>query len=179
MPRITVPLYADEDYENIVDARRKLEQAKSAERLAQSGGTARAGDDNETVAETRAEYEAVVAAAAERAEMWVLHSIGHVEFRDMLRDHAPRKVTDAEGVEAIHPEDAAFGVNTETFGKVLLEYVDPDDDEIRTIVEPEFATDKDRRRRLKRLSAGEFDTLWTRAWGLNVSAVRDPKHEAP
>lgn len=185
MPRTTVPIYRDDDFEKIADCRRKLENAKAEARIIEA--TTRAGDgDPEAVEDARRLYQEALSEAAERAEMWELESIGNVEFRALLKAHPPRmvtvKTTNADGVESeseqVDPEDALFGVNTETFGRALVEFVDDDDDDIRTVVEPVFENDRERRRRLKRLSEGELNTLWVKAFSLNRAMVRDPKAEA-
>lgn len=172
----TVLIYDGDDFERLAELRRQVALAESAERTAEAAGTARAGDDaSSEVQERRDAFDAFVEEAATRAEEWVLHPIGWQEFRDLLAEHPPRKEVDDDGAEQVIEEDAPFGVNTETFPKALLTFVDEDDDEIRTIGKPEFATDKERARRLKRLSEGEFETLWVRAWGLNRGVIADPK----
>lgn len=192
---LTVPIYDGDDFEQITDLHRQVEIAKRNEaaaraRVAESDEDPRAGDADgsqelrDAIAEVKtrqAAYEAFVREAADRAEMWVLNPIGHEEYRALLKAHPPRVTTntgeDGETTETVEPEDAAFGVNTETFPKALLMFVDPEDDEIRTIAEPVFASEADRRRRVKRLSAGEFDTLWIRATSLNSGLIADPKAE--
>lgn len=180
---ITVPLYDGDDFERITELRRAVSIAERHAVEAKASGTARAGDDDGDVQAAKDEYDEFVAGASERAEMWVLRPIGHEEYRELLKDHAPRKVkVNVTGddnvereVEQTDPEDAIFGVNVETFGRALLLFVDPDDDEIRTIAEPVFASEAERRKRLKKLSVGEFDTLWVRAKVLNEGGVVDPK----
>lgn len=180
---VTVPLYDGDDFEEITDLRRAVVVAERQAAEARSDGTARAGDDDADVQAAKDAFDAFVVEAAERAEMWVLTPIGHGEYRELLREHAPRKVTVKStgddgverDVEETHPEDVMFGVNVDTFGRALLSFVDPDDDEVRTVAEPVFASEADRRRRLKRLSAGEFDTLWIRAKSLNEGLIQDPK----
>lgn len=179
----TVPLYDGDDFERITELRRAVNIAESRAREAQANGAARAGDDGADVQAAKDAFDAFVVEAAERAEFWVLQAIGHEEYRDLLRKHPPRKVTvkvpgedgTEREVEQDHPEDAPFGVNTETFGKALLLFVDPEDDEIRTIAEPEFPSEAARRKRFKRLSSGQFDTLWVKAKVLNESGVVNPK----
>lgn len=193
---LTVPIYDGDDFEQITDLHRQVEIAKRHEaaarlRVAEGGGEdLRAGDDDgsqelrDAQAEVKARkdaYEAFVREAADRAEMWVLNPIGHEEYRALLKAHPPRTTKrvgdDGNEVEDVNVEDSAFGVNTDTFPKALLMFVDPDDDEIRTIAEPVFASEAERRRRVKRLSAGEFDTLWIRATSLNSGLIADPKAE--
>ena len=116
--------------------------------------------------------------ASDRAELWVLNAIGHEEFRKLLADHPPRKVTktDDEGKdhEVTHPDDAGFEVNTETFPKALLLFVDPEDEDVRTIHEP-FESIQALRKRVKRLAVGEFESMWVTAHMLNNGPVADPK----
>lgn len=159
----SVVLYHGGDIERIAELHRAVERA---ERVAEAeADVARAGDDS-PAAEAKEAYAAFVAEAAERAEVWTLEAIGHEEFRQLLTDHPPRR----EGDE-VNAGDAMFGVNTQTFPKALLLFVDPEDDEIRTVTDPA----DDLAKRLKRLSAGEFDTLWVRAFMLNTAGVADPK----
>ena len=192
MPKATIPIYADDDFERLAELRREVSiaernlEAARAEAEESAGTPVRVGDDEtDRVAEARVAlqaaqdaYDAFVDEAAERAEMWVLKPIGHEAFRDLLRTHPPRKVTEGEGDEAKqvdHPDDAGWGVNTETFGKALLLFVDPDDDEVRTVVEPAFDTEAALRKRVKRLSAGEFATMWATAMHANSGVVADPR----
>ena len=183
MPRkTTIPIYDGDDFERLSELRREVE---IAERKAASLSDAprRFGDlpaaSSDEVQAAKDAYDAFVDEAAERAEMWVLHPIGHAEFRQLLKDHPPRKVpeadTDGKSHEVTHPEDAGWEFNVETFPKALLEFIDPDDDDIRTVVEPKFDTVAALRKRLKRLSVGEYDSIWAAAYMLNNGAVADPK----
>lgn len=195
--KTTVPIYHGDDFERMAELRReidiaerKLEAAKTE--AEESPVNLRVGDEDNRVAEAkellaaaRAEFSSFVDEAAERADNWVLQPIGHEEFRELLKAHPPRKVTetDDEGIEheVTHPDDAGWAlvlqgaeVNTEAFPKALLTFVDPEDDEIRTVVEP-FDSVIALRKRVKRLTAGEFDTMWVRAYLLNTGGVADPK----
>lgn len=173
MPRITVPIFADGDQERLSELKRAVAVAERYA-AANAGGSARLGDEAPSGVETaRAEYDAYLDEAAERADEWVLETIGHAEFRTLLRDHPPRKTKDDDGSEIDHPDDD-IGFNTETFGKALLLFVDPEDDDIRTVVKPELDPDA-LRKRVKRLSEGQFETLWINAYQLNKAGVTDPK----
>ena len=187
--RTTVPLYDGDDFERMAELRREVEiaerQVAAAQVNAESGAPARLGDDTESVAkakdrleEKRATFTAFVDEASERAEMWVLEAIGHEEFRQLLKDHPPRmiKVTDDDGKEheVIHGEDAMWKVNTETYPKALLTFVDPEDDEIRTVAAP-FESVQALRKRIRRLSEGEFASMWIAAHALNRGMAADPK----
>ena len=190
MPRkAPIPIYDGDDFERMAELRREVDIAerkydRAREDAEASASAARLGDDDTAVAEAKAKYEeaqqafsAFVDEAAERAETWVLHPIGHEEFRALLRDHPPRKVTetvDGKEVETTHPDDLGFDVNTETYPKALMLFVDPEDEEIRTVHEP-FESVAALRKRIKRLSAGEFDSMWIAAHMLNNGAVADPK----
>lgn len=164
----SVVLYHGDDIERIAELRRTAERAS---RLAQAEG-ARAGDGDDS-SEAWAEYREFIAEASERAEVWRLETIGNAEFRALLREHPPRMAPGDEG-EVVDDDDAQFGVNIDTFGKALLTFVDPEDPEIRTIAEP-ASEPVELARRLKRLSVGEFDELWVRAFMLNTAGVADPK----
>lgn len=194
--KATVPIYHGDDFERMAERRREIEIAErkleDAKRKAAEGGSAlRLGDDDTSVADAEAAVEAARVAfsefvdeAAERADTWVLRPIGFEEFRELLKAHPPRKVTetdeDGKKHEVTHPDDAAWAmviqseVNTETYPKALLSFVDPEDDEIRTVEEP-FETVATLRKRIKRLTEGEFNTMWIRAHLLNTGAAADPK----
>ena len=185
--KISIPLYDGDDFDRLSELRREIDIAeRKAELPFLPGSPRRLGDlGDETVARAevkraKAAFSEAVDEAAGRAETWVLEAIGHEEFRDLLAAHPPRKVTetvDGEDREVTHPDDAGWEVNTQTFPRALLEFVDPEDDEIRTVAEP--ALDPVAlRRRIKRLSAGEFDTLWVAAHELNAGRVADPKASA-
>lgn len=179
--RNTITIYADGDLEMLGELRRnvavaevELEEAKTA------AGSRRLGDDYDEerakIDAAKAAYDAALDAAAERAESWTVDHIGHGEFRDLVRAHPPRKVDVEEPVEGgpkrvTHEDDEGFGVNMETFPKALLLYVDPEDPEIRTIVEPA----ENVARKVKRLSVGQFETLFAAAWQANMGGVLDPK----
>lgn len=188
--KATIPIYHGDDFERMAELRREVDIAErkldEAKRDAEESTSAlRLGDDDNAVEQAkerlsaaRDRFSGFVDEAAERAENWVLRPIGHEEFRQLLKDHPPRKVTetgdDGKERETTHSADAGWDVNTETYPKALLTFVDPDDDSIRTVEEP-FESVAALRKRIKRLSAGEFDTMWIRAHMLNNGAVADPK----
>lgn len=194
MAKATIPLYHDDDFERLADLRREVsiaERVLAQERLnaaEDSIGSARAGDAEpdrvreakEALDAKKAAYGAFVDEASGRAEMWSLKPIGHEEFRKLLKDHPPRKVFEGEGddrKEVDHPDDEDWEVNTETFPKALLLFVDPEDDEVRTVVEPKFDSEALLRRRVKRLSEGEFQSLWVTAYFANKGGAGDPKSD--
>jgi hypothetical protein len=176
MPRKTITIYDSDDFERLGELRTEV---SIAEREALSAKTpARFGDDiPDAVRLAKDAYDAFVDEAAARADAWELHSIGHEAWRDLVAAHPPRKVKteDDPPKEVDHPEDAPFGVDTETFGKALLTFVDPDDDEHRTIAKIGDMVPTDLAKRLRRLSVGQFDTLWVTAFYLNTGGVADPK----
>jgi len=194
MPRkTTILIYDGDDMERLADLRREVDIAeryvdnlKTRLEDVASQSPRRLGDDappaserveeaEQKAQEARDAYDAFVDEAAERAEEWEIHAIGHEDFRKLLRDHPPRKVPkeDGEG-EVTHSDDEVFDVNTETFPKALLGFVDSDDEDHRTVHEP-FGSVGVLQKRLRRLSAGEFDSLWVTAYSLNNGAIGDPK----
>lgn len=192
MAKATIPIYHNDDFErlaelriNLAIAERRYETAKAEAAMSQGSALRMGDDDPDDVAEKhealeseRRAFNAFVDEATERAEMWVLQPIGHEEFRDLLKAHPPRKIMSGEGDEAkevTHPDDEGWEINSETFPKALLLFVDPDDDELRTVVEPEFDTEAALRKRVKRLSEGEFTSMWTTAYAANKGGVRDLK----
>ncbi|HEY9353409.1 MAG TPA: hypothetical protein VIP28_09175 [Nocardioides sp.] len=203
MPKVTIPILADGDEETLRDLRRALAIAKRNAKT-NAGVPQRGGDPapDEEVEAAKVAHDEFLDVAAERAEGWTLETIGHHEFRELLKQHPARTVTrtneDGTTEEVVEPEDEGFGVNTETFPRALLLFVDPDDPEIRTIAaldidgedivgEIEVAQHDDQgkptaykhgvkvTRRVKRLSAGHFQSLWTSAMSLNELGVGDPK----
>lgn len=186
MPKYTVPIFVDGDQERLSELQRAVVHAERRSK-ASASAVLRGGDasPDEEVEAAQAAYDEFLDEAAERAEAWVLESIGHEEFRDLLKRFPARMVTevaeDGTTRDVTDPDDAPWGVNTETFPKELLLYVDPEDPEIRTVAELKInkrniAGNADAmRKRVKRLSEGQFDALWTNAFVLNKAGVKDPK----
>lgn len=197
MPRLTVPIYADGDRERLRELKAAVDvaerNANEARKEAAKGVSLRGGDPvpteglDEAVKAAEVAYDAFLDEAAERAEGWVLDHIGFREFRELLKAHPPRTTTevaeDGSTKEIVEPIDKAFGVNVEEFPYELLLFVDKDDPDIRTVVElkqgkTNIARDTEKlRKRVKRLSEGQFDDLWQRAYWLNKAGVNDPKLE--
>ncbi len=194
MPRkTTILIYDGDDMERLADLRREVDIAeryvdnlKTRLEDVASQSPRRLGDDappaserveeaEQKAQEARDAYDAFVDEAAERADEWVIGAIGHEEYRQLLKDHPPRKVSGEDGKDITHPDDTGWDLNSETFPKALLTFVDPDDDEVRTVLEPACDSIAALKKRIKRLSAGEFDSLWVAAWSLNNGAIADPK----
>lgn len=196
----TVLIYHGDDLERLAELRR---EAEVAERIAQQAidaaelrgsGNLRGGDAdpvaearkafNATVPPKRDAYDAFVAEASGRALEVTLQMIGKRRFKELVLAHPPRMVTKEEPVEggepktveAVHEDDAMFGVNTETLPTALLAYVDPRDTAVRTITAPEFHGAAQVEEFLDdELSEGDFDKLWVAAFLLNRTAGADPK----
>lgn len=189
MPQATIPILTPADQEHLSHLKRAVQVAQRNAKQ-NSGVPLRGGDadPNEELEAAKAAYNEYLDEAEERAEKWVLETIGHEEYRELLKDHPPRKVTeqadDGTVTEVDHPDDKDWGVNTETFPKKLLLYVDEEDAEIRTIADLKdddgnnIAADLAKiQRRVKRLSMGQFETLWVNAVTLNGVGVTDPKSD--
>ncbi len=202
MPKATIPIYHDDDFERMAELRMEVSIAERRVKAAREdaeesvGSNRREGDDEPDAVQEAKDalhaaqevFNAFVDEAEPRAEMWVLKPIGHEDFRDLLVAHPPRKVKvkvkapteddpDREiEREETHPADGEpFNVNTETFPKALLLFIDPDDDEHRTIVGPKFDTEAAFRKRVKRLSKGQFESMWMTAFMANEGGAADPK----
>lgn len=202
MPRTTITIYADDDFEVIADAKRRVRIAERKLDLAELEAQEptedpRVGDDvpdvsaaiqaaRNEVQRLRDEFDACVDRASARAEAWELQHIGFEDWAKLLGEHPARTVTEGEGDEArevTHPDDDAWAralntapFNTETFGRALLLFVDTDDPDNRTVkalgdADPGTVLAK----RVKRLSRGQYETLWTAAHQLNTGGVADPK----
>jgi hypothetical protein len=183
------------------------ERDDAKEALAAHDATAREGDDEAassaalaatekaTTAEAEleqreAEYDAFVDEAAERAVTVELHAIGRDPFRDMMAAHPPRKVSvvvdpppdddDAAPttVERDHEDDVGFDVNTSTFPKALLTWIDPEEPEVRTLTlvdEPMFTPKQLEKFVGRDLADGQFEEIWAAAYWLNRGGSADPK----
>jgi hypothetical protein len=191
MPRKTVALFDGDDYERLTELRAAVAVGERKVLAAKLNGltvglSARLGDDEPSATdedaaeleEAKAAYDAFMDEAADRAESWVVQSIGHEAWRELVTAHPPRKITEGEGdaaKEVTHPEDEQFDLNTESFPKAILLFADADDADHRTILKA-GGTDLARiGTRLKRLSIGQIDSLWLAAWTLNTGAAIDPK----
>lgn len=178
MPRKTINIYAGDDFDRLTELQATVRVAERA--ALRPTETAREGDDDpDALQAAKDAFDAFVDEAASRAEAWELTSIGHEAWRDLIAAHPPRKVDgegDDEGKKVDHPEDVGWGFDTETFGKALLLFVDPEDPSHRTVTrlgDAEVGTVLSSR--LRRLSQGQFDTLWITAHQLNTGGVSDPK----
>lgn len=189
MPSVTI--YHGDDLQRLGELRTAVhiaERAYDDEATRVRSEPSRFGDDapdelrtkREAVEAAKAEYDAFVDQAASRADEWIIEPIGHEEWRDLLEKHPARMVTQGDGDEAkqvVHEDDADYGVDTRTFPKALLLFVDPDDPEHRTIVKAADADRDEIPKRVKRLPIGKFETLWVSAYWLNVGGVTNPKAE--
>lgn len=187
MPKNTIPILTDDDQERLNELHRAVLVAeRNAE--AKSLRALRIGDDapDPDLIETRAAYDAFLDEVTERAEAWVLQSIGFREFRRLISENPPRMVTktaeDGTTTEEVHLEDEDWGVDTDEFPEALLYYIDPEDSESRTILElkvdgEDISTNTAAiRKRVRRLSEGQFKALWNNAFMLNKADVSDPKY---
>lgn len=206
-PRTTsIVIYQGDDMATLAELRRAAENAQTFADRAESeleaarevaAADLRAGDSIEDEIEARDkaaveakarqdEYDAFLDEAAERAVTVVLHAIGRKRFRDLMSEHAPRKVKvkddpEVEGGEPVErevddPDDAGYGVNVETFPMALLTFIDQENPEVRTIVEPEFSSVKAVRDFLDNdLAEGDFPGMWAAAYYLNRMPSADPK----
>lgn len=195
-----ITIYDGDDLPTLTDLRRAADVAKrifeqaEVEAEDRAGTPLRIGDDSgrddlaakrEAMLAAQDAYDSFVDEAVERALVVELRSIGRKRFRDLMADHAPRKVmvpakpdpdADADAPagerEETHPDDKGYDVNTETFPAALLTFTDGD---VRTIAAPEFASrgavadfiDND-------IAEGDFTGLWTAAYYLNRMPSADP-----
>lgn len=170
-----VLIYGGGDLQRLSELRQAADVADRLHQQAVKAGTAR-GDGG--VVTAKAEHDAFVAEAAERAQIVKLRALGRKQWRALLDEHPPRRVSrliDGSQTEVIHDDDEELGVNTATFSEALLTYVDPVRDDMRTIVEPEFPTKSALTDWLDDLAGGDFDKLFISAYYLNGSVGYDPK----
>lgn len=187
-----IPIYQGDDAERLADLRmavaiaeRQLEQKRGL-LDSQQDRARRVGDPvavtSDEIAEAESEvkakqdaYDAGIDQAAERAVEVRGQSIGSRRFRDLVAAHPARMVPNEQG-EAVPHEDDDLGVNEETFPLALLEYVDADDPEIRTITTPEFKGPKDTRAFFEdHVSDGDLEKIWRAAYWGNRAPGTDPK----
>lgn len=169
-------IYQGDDLARLRDLR------SAAEAASESKGPRRGGDETPGAAERDA-YDAFVEEAAERAVVVDLQAIGRRRFAELVADHPVRQVdqetTDEDGKKhsgrVTHPDDAAFDVNTATFGLALAKYRDPEDPSVRTIVSPDFTSKALQDFLDDDLSDGDFRDLWVTAYYLNRAPSADPK----
>lgn len=173
-----VPIYKGSDLAKLAE----LDQAAKAamRRAEQPIQDSRFGDVPLSVVaqEAKDAYDAFVREAAERAEIVRVEALGRRQWRDLLDEHAPRRVTrliSGSQTEVVHEDDEDLGVNLKTFPDALLTFVDPLRPDMRTIVAPEFPTAAARLEWLDELSGGDFDRLFLTAFNLNGSLGGDPK----
>ena len=111
------------------------------------------GGGKSEAAQLKAEHNALVEEAKEKALVFTLRALRRDEWQKLVNAHPPR-----QGNE----DDAAVGINEDTFKEALLP---------ASIVEPEGVTADD----LMGLKAGDYDRLYITAFGLNRMAGSDPK----
>jgi hypothetical protein len=172
-----VLIYKGTDLAKIAELRQAADVAERRYRLAQDAGTLRGGD-RESPQAAKDAHDAFVAEAAERAELVRIEALGRKQWRALLAEHPPRRVTrlvDGANTEMLHEEDAELGVNTLTLPDALLTYVDPVRPDMHTIAAPNFPTVPALVEWLDDLSGGDFDRLFLTAYSLNGSMGVDPK----
>lgn len=172
----TKVLYQGDDMSQLAELKRAVDVAK---RRASLDGAARIGDAGEPAEVTEAQkaFDEFLGEAADRALTVVLQSIGRRRFRDLVAAHPPRQVDsdpDDEGKthKVEHPDDAGYGVNTETFATALLAYRDGD---FVTIAEPKLSVSELERFVDDELADGDYEQMWVDAYMLNRGPSGDPK----
>lgn len=171
-----VPIYKGGDLQRLSELRQAADVADRLHQQAIKSGTLRGGDAGAQA--EKAAYDAFVAEAADRAEIVKLRALGRKQWRALLDEHPPRRVPrliDGAQTEVVHDDDEEFGVNTATFSEALLAYIDPNREDMRTIIEPEFPTKAALTDWLDDISGGDFDRLFLTAFTLNGSVGYDPK----
>jgi hypothetical protein len=170
-------IYNSEDLANLAKLHNQAERAERAFDQAQKAGNFRGGDGLSPQAAKDA-YDAAVADASTRAQVVRLEALGRKQWRALLAEHPPRRVTrlvDGANTEVIHDDDVELGVNTDTLPEVLLTYTDPNRPDMKTVVAPAFPTAASLLEWLDDLSGGDFDKLFLTAYYLNGELGVDPK----
>lgn len=185
-----VVLYQGDDEEHIYELRTQLIIAQadltgalqrtsgSPKRLGEPEGGADVEKLRGAVDAAQVELDTFIDQAAGRAEEFRVQAIGRSAFRDLRHAHPARKVSetiDGEERLVVHPDDQQWAVNTDTFGRALLAFVDRDDDDHRTLVAPVLTEQQLTKLLDRELAEGNFVKLWQTAYGLNASVGADPK----
>lgn len=155
----TVLLYQGDDLARLRELKRAVDEAGRSDIPLLQGEVA-------PVDAARDAHNEFVEEAKTRATTVVLQALGRKRWRSLVSEHPPRKDNDA---------DEAVGINEDTFAEALLAYVNPDDIDERTIVEPVFATTAEREKFLDRLSDANVERLYVVAFALNRQFGEDPK----
>lgn len=191
----TVLIYQGDDAAKLANLRRALTVAGERGALAVEAAVRGARGQNlrdgdlDPVVEARdqaeadievaqAAFDAFLPEAAERALEVEVRTLGSRQFRELVAAHPPRKVMRKVGddeQEVDHEDDVQFGVNTETFPRALLTFVDSEDTSVRTITAPEFTGSRDLASFVDdELTEGNMDRLWLKVFALNRSQGADP-----
>jgi hypothetical protein len=158
LPEKTVPICLRGDLvAEFEDAERLLEAASEHRNDSLDGG----GD----VGELAERIEALREQMREDTYTFRLRALPKRDFRALVSDHPPRRVTNEAGDEEFHQQDRFLGVNFETFFDALIRasVVDPElDDADWVVLLQEKLTDK------------QYDKLADGSWTLNRSDVDIP-----
>lgn len=168
--------YEPDDLDKLAELKQRADIAIRAAESEQT--SARIGDAAESPQAAIDELKAFARELADRTPSARVGHIGQEAWRLLLSQHRPRyerRMIDGQLQDVMHDDDQQFGVNTDTFPSALLNYVDPEDPDNRTILEPAFAAPVEREKWLKRRRGGDFLQLWTTAWALNGRVTQDPK----
>lgn len=158
----TVLLYQGDDLAHLRELKRAVDDAKLADEspLPRTLGEVSASET------ARDEYNEFIEEAKTRATAVVLQALGRKRWRSLVSQHPPRPDSD---------EDAAVGINEDTFAEALLAYVNPVDTNERTLLSPEFATAAEREKFLDHLTDAQIERLYVVAFALNRTFGEDPK----
>lgn len=156
----SVVIYQGDDLERLAELRRDVSVAERSE----EGRSRRLGDGSDAAA-ARDAFDAFVDEAAERAVEVEVTALKRRQFRSLMAEHPPRKVSGNDG-EEIHPDDAGYDVNVDTFSEAFLPL---------SITAPTFDTPADRDDFLDGLSEGDYERIFTTAYFLNRAPGGDPK----
>lgn len=150
----SVTLYQGDDLARIAEYDAEIERLEADK-------TPRLLHEPDLLAEKKAERDAFVNDAKQRAVVVELRHVGRKKWRELVDAHPPR-----EGNE----NDAAVGVNEFE----LMEALVP-----ASIHKPEFDSDRDRDDFLDSLSDAQFELLYMTAFMLNRTVAAAPKAFGP
>lgn len=152
---------------------RHLERQAEASQAAEAGGGITL-DEAPDYLEIAREHDELVKEADERATHIKLQALPRRQWKALCKKHPVRTVEKDDVTEKVAREDAAVGVNEETFKEALVfgDTVEIDGQmvPVRSIVEPALSTEE-----LEELSDADFERVYLTAFALNRVTGGSPK----
>lgn len=163
MHEITAPvvpggfIYQGDDLARLTEMRRSIS-------LAERGASGnRLGDADADLPAMREEYDAAVDEASARAVEWAMTTTGGTALRALIAEHPPRRKDESS---ELVDEDAAFGVNVDTFARPFV---------LSCLARPQFGDIEAAGAWYDARTLAEQEQMFSLAWMLNMESGADPK----